>query len=145
MSPPDNPTTMQLTAQIVSAHVSNNRVAPDELPRLIESVYNSLAGANTAVAALVVSSEPAVPVKQSVKPNSITCLACGKNFKMLKRHLNTDHKLGIVEYRQRYQLPANYPMVAPNYAKVRSTLAKEIGLGKFRKQARKQRRITTIR
>jgi predicted transcriptional regulator len=131
---------IELTAQIVSAHVSNNNIGPDELPKLIESVYRSLSAAPQVATALAIREEPAVPVKQSVKPNGIMCLVCGLGpFQMLKRHLNTSHSLGIVEYRQKYDLPRDYPMVAPNYASVRSKLAKQIGLGRIGKtRGRKQ-------
>jgi predicted transcriptional regulator len=119
----------ELTAQIVSAHVSNNSVSVEQLPALIQNVYRSLAGAHDAAVAREVKPEPSVPIRQSVKPDGIVCLACGQIFQMLKRHLRTDHQLGIVEYRQKYGLPSDYPMVSPNYAKVRSRLAKQIGLG----------------
>lgn len=128
-------TISELTAQIVAAHVSNNSVSIEQLPLLIQSVYRSLAGAHDAVTAVAMRVEPKVPVRQSVKPDGIVCLECGKVFSMLKRHLRTDHQLGIVEYRQKYQLPGDYPMVSPNYAKVRSRLAKQIGLGHVGKEA----------
>jgi len=118
-----------LTAQIVSAHVANNEVTPADLPRLISDVHRALAGAAVAPVATE-KTEPAVPVKKSVAAEHIVCLECGKRFSMLKRHLNTDHKLTPDEYRQKWDLPRSYPLVAPNYAKTRSALAKKIGLGR---------------
>jgi predicted transcriptional regulator len=117
-----------LTAQIVSAHVSNNAVAPDALPSLIEEVYKTLSG----VGKESVQSDrpqPAVAVKKSVFPDHIVCLEDGKKMKMLKRHLKTSYNLTPEQYRDRWGLPPDYPMVAPNYAKHRSSLAKKIGLG----------------
>jgi predicted transcriptional regulator len=133
---------LSLAAQIVSAHVSNNGVTPDELPKLINAVHQPLAHAGEAAAKPPVP-DPAVDVKRSVRADQIICLDCGKSFSMLKRHLTTDHKLTPAEYRQRWGLPLSYPMVAPNYAKVRSSLAKKIGLGRKgagRKSARKSAR-----
>lgn len=118
-----------LTSQIVSAHVSHNAVDPEELPKLIKSVYTALGNANVPEQ---IASEPKVPVKNSVKPGAITCLECGSVFKMLKRHLTSEHQMTVDAYRQKYNLPASYPLVAPDYAKVRSTLAKKIGLGRLR-------------
>ncbi len=120
---------MGLAAEIVSAHVSNNAVEPDELPALIERVFNTLANVEQSTASPP-RPEPAVPVKQSVSADHLACLDCGKHFSMLKRHLMTDHKLTPQQYRHRWELPFSYPMVAPNYAKVRSSLAKKIGLGR---------------
>jgi predicted transcriptional regulator len=118
-----------LTAQIVSAHVRHNAVAPDALPGLIQEVYRALTtvGQQTAPAA---KPEPAVPVKQSIRQDRIVCLEDGKGFSMLKRHLMTDHKLTPQQYREKWGLPRDYPMVAPNYAQTRSALAKKIGLGR---------------
>jgi predicted transcriptional regulator len=118
-----------LTAQIVSAHVRHNAVAPDALPSLIQEVYKAL----TNVGRQPVESEkptPAVPLKQAIRQDRIFCLEDGKSFSMLKRHLMTDHKLTPQQYRERWGLPRDYPMVAPNYAKTRSALAKKIGLGR---------------
>lgn len=117
-----------LTAQIVSAHVSNNSVAPDALPSLIEEVYKTLSevGKESGRSELP---QPAVAVKKSVFPDHIVCLEDGKKMKMLKRHLKTSYNLTPEQYRERWGLPADYPMVAPNYAKHRSSLAKKIGLG----------------
>jgi len=117
-----------LTAQIVSAHVSHNAVAPDQLPELIRNVHASLTRASQGEPE-VPPATPAVPIKQSIKPEAVICLECGKGFSMLKRHLGTDHKLSPLEYRAKWRLAADYPLVAPNYANVRSALAKQIGLG----------------
>jgi predicted transcriptional regulator len=117
-----------LTAQIVAAHVSNNSVTTDALPSLIQEVYKTLAG----VGRETVSSDkpqPAVPVKKSVFADYIICLEDGKKLKMLKRHLKTAYNMSPEQYRDRWQLPPDYPMVAPNYARHRSSLAKKIGLG----------------
>ena len=120
---------LRLTAQIVSAHVEHNSVQAEALPGLIERVYQTLRGVGQAP----VEPEkpvPAVPIKQSVKPDFIICLEDGKKLKMLKRHLMTSYKLTPAQYRTRWGLPSDYPMVAPSYAKVRSSLAKKIGLGR---------------
>jgi len=122
-------TVLRLTAQIVSAHVEHNAVQAEALPGLIEKVYQTLRG----VGQTPVEPEkpvPAVPLKQSVRPDFIICLEDGKKLKMLKRHLMTSYKMTPAQYRARWGLPADYPMVAPNYAKVRSSLAKKIGLGR---------------
>jgi predicted transcriptional regulator len=120
---------LELAAQIVSAHVANNAVATDQLPKLINDVHHALATAGQAVAQPP-QSEPAVPVNKSVRADHIVCLDCGKHFSMLKRHLMIDHKLTVEQYRQRWRLPFNYPVVSPNYTKTRSALAKKIGLGR---------------
>ncbi|HLY88687.1 MAG TPA: MucR family transcriptional regulator [Acetobacteraceae bacterium] len=123
-----NNNVLGLTAQIVSAHVSNNTVNPDSLPSLIQEVYKTLAG----VGKEPVSPErpqPAVPVKKSILPDYIVCLEDGKKLKMLKRHLKTSYNMTPEQYRERWGLGAEYPMVAPNYARHRSSLAKKIGLG----------------
>jgi predicted transcriptional regulator len=119
---------LELTAQIVSAHVSNNAVAPDALPSLIQEVYKTLAGVGQ-VPTVLDRPQPAVPVKKSVLPDHIICLEDGKKLKLLKRHLKTVFNMTPDQYRQRWGLGADYPMVAPNYAKRRSSLAKQIGLG----------------
>ena len=119
---------LELTTEIVSAHVSNNTLPVNELPQLIQDVYRTL----SAVGGTVMPSEkpqPAVPVKKSVTPDYIICLEDGKKLKMLKRHLKTAYNLTPDDYRERWGLPRDYPMVAPNYAKHRSSLAKKIGLG----------------
>jgi predicted transcriptional regulator len=118
-----------LTAQIVSAHVANNVVQPDALPALIQSVFKTLAGAGKD-SPEAVKLEPAVPIKKSVFNDHIVCLEDGKKLKMLKRHLATSYNMTPQQYRERWGLPHDYPMVAPDYAKHRSALAKEIGLGR---------------
>jgi predicted transcriptional regulator len=117
-----------LTAQIVAAHVSNNAVTPDSLPSLIQEVYKTLAGVGKEPA-VPERPQPAVPVKKSVMPDHIICLEDGKKLKMLKRHLKTAYNMTPEQYRERWGLGPEYPMVAPNYAIRRSTLAKQIGLG----------------
>lgn len=117
-----------LTAQIVSAHVSNNSITPDALPALIQEVYKTLSGVGREPAQPD-RPQPAVPVKKSVFPDHIVCLEDGKKLKMLKRHLKTAYNMTPEQYRERWGLAADYPMVAPNYARHRSTLAKKIGLG----------------
>jgi predicted transcriptional regulator len=128
--PEETPTTevLGLTAQIVSAHVSNNAVAPDALPSLIQEVYRTLAGVGKAPA-LPERPQPAVPIKKSVMHDHIVCLEDGKKLKMLKRHLRTAYNMTPEQYRERWGLGPDYPMVAPDYAKHRSSLAKKIGLG----------------
>ncbi len=118
-----------LTEKKVSSHVSNNSVASTDLPDLIKAVYAALGNARAAGEAPP-KPEPAVAIKKSVTPNHIVCLEDGQKFKMLKRHLKTDHNMTPKDYRERWGLPGDYPMVAPNYAKARSALAKKIGLGR---------------
>lgn len=120
---------LRLTAQIVAAHIEHNTVQADSLPGLIEKVYLTLRNVGQATAEPA-KPVPAVPVKQSIRPDFIICLEDGKKLKMLKRHLMTAYKMTPAQYRARWGLPADYPMVAPNYAKVRSSLAKQIGLGR---------------
>ena len=116
---------LTLTVQIVAAHVSKNRVAVDGLPRLIEEIYKTLAEAG----ATPERPRPVVPIKKSVTPDYIICLEDGKKLKMLKRHLRSAYNLTPEEYRERWGLAPDYPMVAPNYTKQRRRLAKQIGLG----------------
>ena len=120
---------LALTTDIVASHVSNNTVAITDLPSLIQQVYAALSGLGNAPAAAATRPHPAVPIKKSVMPEYIVCLEDGKKLKMLKRHLKTAYNMTPDEYRQRWGLPSDYPMVAPNYAAQRSKLAKEIGLG----------------
>jgi predicted transcriptional regulator len=120
---------LQLTSSIVSAHVAHNSVTVQDLPGLIREVYQTLANVGTVVPKEPERPAPAVPVKKSVTPDFIVCLEDGKKLKMLKRHLKTAYNMSPEEYRERWGLPADYPMVAPNYAKQRSKLAKQIGLG----------------
>ena len=122
-------TVLRLTAQIVAAHVEHNSVQADVLPSLIERVYQTLRDVGQAPVEPA-RPVPAVPVKQSVKQDFIVCLEDGKSFSMLKRHLMTDHKLTPQQYREKWGLPRDYPMVAPAYAQTRSALAKKIGLGR---------------
>ena len=129
---------LALTAEIVAAHVANNKVEVDVVPGLIQSVYKSLSDAgNGATPTLGAKPTPAVTIKQSIKPDYIVCLEDGKKLKMLKRHLKTTYNMTPEQYRERWSLPADYPMVAPNYARQRSKLAKDIGLGsKTKKKTR---------
>ena len=122
------PDVLGLTAQIVSAHVSNNPVSPDGLTTLIQEVYRTLANVGRDVPPPD-KPQPAVPVRKSVFPDHIVCLEDGKKLKMLKRHLKTSYNMTPEQYRERWGLPPEYPMVAPNYASHRSSLAKKIGLG----------------
>jgi len=122
----------KLTANIVSSYVSNNSVPTAELPSLIQSVHGALGGAQSAPPAEE-ERTPVVSVRASVKPDHIVCLECGAKVKMLKRHLAAAHGLTPEEYRARYKLPADYPLVAPQYAATRSKLAKKIGLGRKKK------------
>lgn len=123
-----NSTVMKLTAQIVTAHVGHNTVPGDTLPALIQSVFVTLAQAGQAVIDPP-KPQPAVPVKKSVFPQYLVCLEDGKRMTMLKRHLATAFNLTPVQYRQRWSLPSNYPMVAPDYAARRSSIAKAMGFG----------------
>lgn len=122
---------MSMATEIVSSYVGRNEISPDELPNLISTVYNSLAnvqaGDNTIEAA---NQKPAVSIRRSITPDHIVCLEDGKKLKMLKRYLRTNYKMTPEEYRAKWNLPHDYPMVAPNYAKQRSEFAKTIGLGK---------------
>jgi predicted transcriptional regulator len=131
---------LALTAEIVAAHVSNNKLDASELPGLIRQVYGTLAGIGGNGAAMREKAPerptPAVAVKKSVMPDYIICLEDGKKLKMLKRHLMSHYGLTPEQYRERWGLPADYPMVAPNYALQRRALAKKIGLGKGRRRSR---------
>lgn len=126
---------LNLTADIVAAHVANNSVAIGDLPTLIGSVHASLAGLGVATEVKAAEQEPAVSVRRSIKPEYIICLEDGKKMKMLKRHLMTRYQMTPADYRAKWNLPDDYPMVAPDYAEKRRTLAKKIGLG--RKPGRK--------
>ncbi|MEE8274791.1 MAG: MucR family transcriptional regulator [Alphaproteobacteria bacterium] len=128
---------LALTTDIVAAHVGNNTVAAGEIPALIQQVFSTLATV-TPGAAAAERPQPAVSIRRSVTPDHIVCLEDGKKLKMLKRHLRTSYDMTPEEYRERWGLPSDYPMVAPNYAAQRSALAKKIGLGtKPRKRRRK--------
>jgi predicted transcriptional regulator len=130
-------TLLTLTADIVAAHVSNNSVAVNDLPNLIQNVHAALTGIAGKVAAAEPKPEPKVSIRSSIKPDYIVCLEDGKKLKMLKRHLMTHYNMTPEQYRQKWGLSADYPMVAPNYAEQRRTLAKSIGLGTKRKRSRK--------
>jgi predicted transcriptional regulator len=132
-------TLLTLTADIVAAHVSNNSVAVNDLPLLIQNVHSALSGISGATVAPEEKPEPKVAIRASIKPDYIVCLEDGKKQKMLKRHLMTNHNMTPAQYRERWGLPADYPMVAPNYAEQRRTLAKSIGLGTKRKKVRAAR------
>ncbi|MES2443294.1 MAG: MucR family transcriptional regulator [Pseudomonadota bacterium] len=127
-------TLVTLTADIVAAHVSNNSVAVSDLPILITNVHGALTSLGTAAAEPEVKQEPAVSIRSSVKPDYIVCLEDGKKLKMLKRHLMTHYQMTPDQYRAKWGLAADYPMVAPNYAEQRRTLAKKIGLGTKRRK-----------
>ena len=118
-----------LTADIVSSYVSNNTLAADDIPNVIDQVYRGLSNVMTESALAADRPQPAVPIKRSITPDYIICLEDGKKLKMLKRHLKTAYNMTPEEYRERWGLPADYPMVAPSYAEKRSKLAKDIGLG----------------
>lgn len=120
---------ISLTAEIVAAHVSNNSVPVDDLPALISNVHNALAGLDGSMPSAAQKQEPKVSIRASVKPDYLICLEDGKKLKMLKRHLMTHYNLTPEQYRAKWNLPADYPMVAPNYAEQRRMLAKKIGLG----------------
>jgi len=134
----DNLDVLTLAGTVVSAYVSNNSVSRGDLATLIESVYGTLKGCASGV--LVpekVELVPAVSIKKSITPDFIVCLEDGKKFKSLKRHLNTLYGMTPEDYRSKWGLPADYPMVAPNYAASRSELAKKMGLGRMRQKAAK--------
>jgi predicted transcriptional regulator len=127
--------TLLLTGEVVSAYVSNNSVSRGDLLSLIASVHASLSGqASGSVKAKEIELVPAVPIKKSITPDYIVCLEDGKKFKSLRRHLNTSYGLTPEQYRAKWRLPADYPMVAPNYAAARSKLAKKMGLGQARRK-----------
>ncbi|MCA1662191.1 MAG: MucR family transcriptional regulator [Novosphingobium sp.] len=123
-------TLITLTSDIVAAHVANNSVGVGEVPALITNVYTALAGLGAPAAEPEAPPNPAVPIRSSVKKDKIICLEDGMQLKMLKRHLMTHHGMTPSEYRQRWSLPADYPMVAPDYTETRRDLAKKIGLGR---------------
>ena len=135
-------TLITLTSDIVAAHVSNNNVAVEDVPSLIQNVYGALAGLGVAEQEEE-RPEPAVSIRASVKNDHLVCLEDGKKMKMLKRHLMTDHGMTPAEYRARWHLPADYPMVAPDYAEKRRDLAKKIGLGHKPGQRRGGRKKTS--
>jgi predicted transcriptional regulator len=126
----NNETLLGLTADIVASHVANNTVATSDLPALISNVYSALSNVNGGTPAKAIEQEPAVSIRASIKPDYIVCLEDGKKLKMLKRHLMTRYQMTPADYRAKWKLPADYPMVAPNYAAQRRKLAHEIGLGR---------------
>lgn len=133
-------TLITLTSDIVAAHVSNNSVSADEVALLINSVYSALSGLGEDAAPAQAAPEPAVSVRSSVKKDSITCLDCGKKMKMLRRHLSSEHDMTPQEYREKWSLSPDYPMVAPDYAETRRDLAVKIGLGRKPGQKRGRRK-----
>lgn len=131
---------IEMTADIVSAYVGNNEVGAADLPTLIQAVHGALKGVSTAPEpAEAAPKEPAVPVKRSVTPEFLVCLEDGRKFKSLKRHLRTKYNMSPEDYRAKWGLPKDYPMVAPNYAKARSDLAKQMGLGQGGRQTARKR------
>jgi predicted transcriptional regulator len=134
---PANTDYIGLTAEIVSAYVSNNTVASGDIPALINQVHSALLRVSSGQAGpLSEPLKPAVPVKRSINPDFIVCLEDGKKFKSLKRHLRTQYGMTPQQYREKWGLAADYPMVAPNYAAARSQLAKQMGLGQQRRRRR---------
>lgn len=134
---PDSSSTnyVELAADIVSAYVSNNSVASSDLPALIGDIHGALVRVGSGTAEVQSEAlKPAVPIKKSITPDYIICLDDGKKFKSLKRHLRTQYDMTPEEYRERWSLPPDYPMVAPNYAHARSQLAKKMGLGQQRRK-----------
>ncbi len=133
-----NETLITLTADIVSAHVSNNSVAVNDLPQLIQNVHGALSGLGGQAQQPEAKPEPRVSIRSSIKPDYIVCLEDGKKLKMLKRHLMTHYQMTPDDYRQKWGLNSDYPMVAPNYAEQRRMLAKKIGLGTKRRRIGKK-------
>lgn len=133
----DPETLLSLTASIVSAHASRNSVAISDLPLLIRNVHAALGGLSKPSAVAETKPEPAVSIRTSVKPDYVVCLEDGTKLKMLKRHLMTHHQLTPEQYREKWGLPADYPLVAPNYAAKRQSLAVQIGFGRGRRAKKK--------
>ena len=132
---------IEMTADIVSAYVGANTVSASDLPSLIQSVHKALSGVSTGVETVEVApKEPAVSIKKSITPDFLICLEDGRKFKSLKRHLRTKYNLSPEEYRAKWGLAKDYPMVAPSYAAARSNLAKQMGLGQGGRQAAKRGR-----
>jgi predicted transcriptional regulator len=132
---------IEMTADIVSAYVGNNSVSAADLPNLIQAVHRALAGVSSgAEPAEAAPKEPAVPIRRSITPDYLICLEDGRKFKSLKRHLRTKYNMSPEEYRAKWNLAKDYPMVAPNYAKARSDLAKQMGLGQGGRQAPRKKR-----
>ncbi len=120
---------LSMTTELVSSYVSNNNVSIEDLPIVVERVFKSLSSVTTEGSLSADRPQPAVPIKRSITPDYLICLEDGKKLKMLKRHLKTAYNMTPEQYRERWGLPSDYPMVAPNYAARRSELAKDIGLG----------------
>lgn len=138
----DYDSVLELTSDVVAAYVGNNSVAINELPLLINEVYDALSKAGKSkFGGAVSNTKPAVPIKKSMTDDYIICLEDGKQFKSLKRHLRSHYDMSPEEYREKWGLPVDYPMVAPNYAKARSQLARDMGLG--RKPGQKVKRKNT--
>ena len=131
----DNSALIEMTADVVAAYVSANSVTATELPGLIRSVHAALGGVSVAAEPEAPPKEPAVPVKKSITPEFLVCLEDGRKFKSLKRHLRSKYNLSPEDYRAKWGLPKDYPMVAPNYARARSDLAKRMGLGQGGRRA----------
>src|SRR2546430_456924 len=132
---------IEMTADIVSAYVGNNSVSAADLPALIQSVHRAISGISSgAEAAEAAPKEPAVPIRRSITPDFLVCLEDGRKFKSLKRHLRTKYNMSPEDYRAKWGLAKDYPMVAPNYAKARSELAKQMGLGQGGRQAPRKKR-----
>ena len=134
--------TLQLATDIVAAFVSNNTMSADKLPGLLQEVHDAVRALASGGTASAGSQQPAVPIKKSVTADYVICLEDGKKLKMLKRYLRTQYGMSPEDYRRKWGLPADYPMVAPNYAKRRSEFAKEIGLGKSGSAASPRRKST---
>jgi len=133
-------TLITLTAEIVAAHVSNNSVSSGEVASLISNVYSALSGLGNEEEAPEPAPEPAVSIRASVKRDHLTCLDCGKKMKMLRRHISSEHDMSPAEYREKWGLSGDYPMVAPDYAETRRDLAVKIGLGRKPGQKRGRRK-----
>jgi predicted transcriptional regulator len=138
MTETDGADFIELTADIVSAYVSNNSVPASDLPALISEVHSALSRVIGGAAPVVQAEapKPAIPVKKSITADYLICLEDGKKFKSLKRHLRTQYNMSPEQYREKWGLPPDYPMVAPNYAEARSQLAKKMGLGQQRRKRR---------
>lgn len=133
----DNESLVTLTADIVSAHVSNNNVAIGDVANLVQQVHGALANLSQPAAPQQEARQPAVSVRSSIKPDAISCLVCGKKQRTLKRHLSNAHGLTPAEYREEFGLPLSYPMTAPEYSAKRSEMAKSLGLGRSKGGRRK--------
>jgi predicted transcriptional regulator len=136
---------IELTADIASAYVGNNSVAPSDLPNLIKGIFGALTGADTSLEKPVEPLTPAVSIKKSITPDYLICLEDGRRFKSMKRHLSTKYNLSPEAYRAKWDLPKDYPMVAPTYAAARSSLAKQMGLGQGGRPAAIAEAVSTAR